>query len=202
VIAHIGNAAEFCEAHNPVIDKDGNVWGTYGILRAFSYRTGPDSLRLFRYSPDTDEMTFFDHGLPRTDDPADKSKPDTSILGPDGMIYIGTDAGSLIRLNPATAQAELLCCPSPESRRLPALAFHPENRLLYGICGEHYKTKLFAYNTEKRELVFSQDVVCEQDGLRPDRIHHMIFAGSNTIYAGENDNNDRSSYLWELELEN
>lgn len=62
VIAHIGNAAEFCEAHNPVIDKDGNVWGTYGILRAFSYRTGPDSLRLFRYSPDTDEMTFFDHG--------------------------------------------------------------------------------------------------------------------------------------------
>ena len=142
MIAHIGNAAEFCEAHNPVIDKDGNVWGTYGILRAFSYRTGPDSLRLFRYSPDTDEMTFFDHGLPRTDDPADKSKPDTSILGPDGMIYIGTDAGSLIRLNPATAQAELLCCPSPESRRLPALAFHPENRLLYGICGEHYKTCL------------------------------------------------------------
>ncbi len=55
---------------------------------------------------------------------------------------------------------------------------------------------------KKRELVFSQDVVCEQDGLRPDRIHHMIFAGSNTIYAGENDNNDRSSYLWELELEN
>ena len=65
-----------------------------------------------------------------------------------------------------------------------------------------YCPKLFAYNTEKRELVFSQDVVCEQDGLRPDRIHHMIFAGSNTIYAGENDNNDRSSYLWELELEN
>ena len=50
--------------------------------------------------------------------------------------------------------------------------------------------------------MFSQDVVCEQDGLRPDRIHHMIFAGSNTIYAGENDNNDRYSYLWELELEN
>lgn len=99
------------------------MWGTYGILRAFSYRTGPDSLRLFRYSPDTDEMTFFDHGLPRTDDPADKSKPDTSILGPDGMIYIGTDAGSLIRLNPATAQAELLCCPSPESRRLPRWLF-------------------------------------------------------------------------------
>ena len=55
---------------------------------------------------------------------------------------------------------------------------------------------------QKRELVFSQDVVCEQDGLRPDRIRRMISAGSNTIYAGENDNNDRSSYLWELELEN
>ena len=128
VIAHIGNAAEFCEAHNPPsLIRTATCGGTYGILRAFSYRTGPDSLRLFRYSPDTDEMTFFDHGLPRTDDPADKSKPDTtSILGPDGMIYIGTDAGSLIRLNPATAQAELLCYPSPESREaLPALAFHP-----------------------------------------------------------------------------
>lgn len=201
VIAQIGNGAEFCEPHNPVLDADGNVWGTYGILRAFSYRTGPDSLRLFRYSPDDDKMTFFDHGLPRTEKPGDKSKPDTSILGPDGKLYIGTEAGALIRLDPATAEAKVLCCPNPESRRLPGLAFQPGTSILYGIGGEHYATKLFAYDIQKEELLFTQELVCTEDGMRPDRIHHMIFSNPNTIYAGENDNNDRSSFLWELTLE-
>lgn len=201
VIAHIGNGAEFCESHNPVLDAEGNVWGTWGVLRAFAYRTGLDSLRLFRYSPDEDRMTFFDHGLPRTGAPDDKSKPDTSILGPDGMIYIGTEAGALIRLDPADASAKLLCCPNPESRRLPGLAFQQGTGLLYGVAGEHYAAKLFAYDTVKNQLLFVQDIACEADGVRPDRIHHMVFAGQNTIYAGENDNNDRSAYLWELRLE-
>ena len=199
VVAHIGNGAEFCEAHHPVIDAQGNVWGTYGVLRAFSYRTGPDSLRLFKYNPDKDEMTFFKHGLPRTDLPGDKAKPDTLILGPDEKIYVGTEAGALVRIEPQTAQAEFLCKPNKDSRRLSAMAFHPENGLLYGISGEHYHTQLFAYDIQKDELVFCQDIA-QEDGLRPDRIHHMVFAGANTIYAGENDNNDRSSYLWELEL--
>ncbi len=201
VIAYIGSGAEFCESHNPVLDREGRVWGTWGILRAFAYRTGQDSLRLFCYSPDEDRMTFFDHGLPNTGSPDDKSKPDTSVLGPDGSIYIGTEAGALIRLDPATARGELLCRPNPDSRRLPALAFQPGSGLLYGIAGEHYNTRLFAYDTAKNELLFAQDVVCGEDGQRPDRIHHMVFAGPNTIYAGENDNNDRSAYLWELSLD-
>lgn len=200
VIAYIGSGAEFCEAHNPVLDREGNVWGTYGILRAFAYRTGMDALRLLRYSPVTDEVTFFDHGLPRTGAAGDKGKPDTSILGPDGMIYIGTEAGALVRLDPVCAQTEMLCKPDPAGRRLAALAFNPGDGLLYGICGENYAVKIFSFDTTKKKLCFCEDVVCAADALRPNRIHHMVFAGPNTIYAGENDNNDRSSWLWELEL--
>lgn len=199
LLAHIGNGCELAESHNPGIDEKGRVWGTYGILRAFSYRTGPDSIRLMRYDPDTDEVTFFPYGFPRTDMEGDKGKPDTMLLGPDGKLYVGTDYGVLARLDPETAQIEQLCKPHPDTKRMSALAFHPTNGLLYGFTGDHYDVHLFAYDTKKDELVFCKSVAAE-DGVAPVRIHHMVFSDDGVIYAGENDNNDRSSYLWEVEL--
>lgn len=199
LIAHIGNGCEFAQSHNPVIDREGCVWGTYGIVRAFSYRTGPDSIRLMKYDPNTDRVTFFKHGLPKTDIPGDKGKPDMSILGPDGMLYIGTDHGTLARINPATAEVTALCKPNRESKRMAALAFHP-NGLLYGFTGEHYAVELFAYDTANDKLLWSEPVFDDAANVRPDRIHHMVIADDKTIYAGENDNNDRSSYLWEVTL--
>lgn len=199
LLAHIGNSCEFVESHNPVIDERGCVWGTYGIVRAFSYRTGPDSIRLMKYDPDADKITFFEHGLPRTNMPGDKGKPDTSILGPDGMLYIGTDYGTLARINPETAEVTALAKPCKSSKRMAALAFHPDG-LLYGFTGDHYDVHLFAYDTKKEELVFCEKVFDESAQIGPDRIHHMVITGDGVIYAGENDNNDRSSYLWEVEL--
>ncbi len=81
-IAYIGSGAEFCQSHCPVIDVYGRVWGTYGILRAFAFDTGPDSLRLFCYDHGKDEMNFFKHGLPPVS--GDKGKIDTAINGGEG----------------------------------------------------------------------------------------------------------------------
>ncbi len=203
LIAHLGNGCEIAQSHNPVIDNDGNVFGTYGVLRAFSYRTGPDSVRIMKYSPDTDKVDFLSYGYPRTDKAGDKGKPDTQILGPDGNIYVGTDYGMLARLNPKTLEVKALCNPDPNEKRLSALAFSPKDGLLYGLTGEHYKTKLFAYDINKDELVFTQEVYdTNSPSVKPDRFHHMVITKDGTIYAGENDNNDRSSYLWEIVVEN
>ena len=200
LIAHIGNGCELAQAHNPVIDQTGCVWGTYGILRAFAFRTGPDSIRLMKYDPDVDRVTFFKHGLPRTGSPGDKGRSDTSILGPDGMLYFGTDFGTLARVNPVSAEVVALCKPNPNSRRMAALAFHP-NGLLYGFTGEHYEVEMFAYDIKKEELLWSESVFDDTANIKPDRIHHMVITDDGVIYAGENDNNDRSSYLWEVELQ-
>jgi hypothetical protein len=79
------------------------------------------------------------------------------------------------------------------------LAFHPADGLLYGLCGEGYDVRLFRYDTKRRALVSLEDVRAE-DGAAPVRIHHMAFADDATIFAGENDNTERSSYLWEIVL--
>jgi hypothetical protein len=198
-IAHIGNGCELAQSHNPVIDGKGRVWGTYGILRAFAYRTGDDSIRLFRYDPETEKMNFFGHGMPRAG-AGDKGRPDAMLAGPDGMIYVGTDAGALARLDPETAETAMLCRPNAESGRLAGLAFRPSDGLLYGICGDNYDTRLFAYDTGAERLAFIRKIKAE-DGVSPVRIHHMVFADDKTIFAGENDNHERSSYLWEIVLE-
>ncbi len=197
-IAYIGSGAEFCEAHCPVIDDDGCVWGTYGILRAFAYDTGPDSIRLFKYDPRTGEMKFFKHGLVKTCY-EDKAKPDTALNIGDGYIYFGTDYGTLQRVDPKTGEAELLCVPSTKgSNRLAALAQNPKDGLLYGVTGSHYDTELFCYDQKAGKLLGTADIVDVDTGDRPDKIHNMIFTPDGTIYGGENDNNDRSGYLWEI----
>lgn len=195
-IAHIGSGGEIGQAHNPVIDDKGGVWGTYGILRAFAYDTGPDSLRLFRYDPGTDRMEFFKYGLPRVCH-NDKAKPDTSFNGGDGYLYFGTEAGALSRLNPETGEVKLLCKPTG-GRRLAGLVRSRRNGLLYGLTGEDYHVSLFAYDTEKEKLVDVVPVYEPVTGECPVRIHHAVVTGDDVIYAGENDNRDRPGYLWEI----
>jgi outer membrane protein assembly factor BamB len=198
-IAHIGSGAEFAQAHNPVIDDDGKVWGTYGILRAFAYDVGPDSTRLFCYDPKKDSMEFFKYGLPK-DDYDDKARPDTSLNGGDGYIYFGTEAGTLARLNPKSGEVKKLCKPTT-SKRLAGLVRNEKDGLLYGACGEDYQVQLFAYDTEKEKLVDMKPIINNETRERPVRIHHMVITDDGVIYAGENDNRDRPGYLWECILD-
>ena len=48
----IGSGMEMAQGENICFDDDGNVWGGWGISRAWQSGPGPDSFRLFRYRPD------------------------------------------------------------------------------------------------------------------------------------------------------
>lgn len=198
-IAYIGSGAEFIQAHNPVIDDDGKVWGTYGILRAFSYDVGPDSIRLFCYDPKQDSMEFFKYGLPK-ENYKDKAKPDISYNGGDGYIYFGTEAGILARLDPKTGEVKKLCKPT-NSRRLAGLVRNKKDGLLYGTCGDDFDTEIFAYDTEKEMLVDKKPIIDTETGERPVRIHHIVITDDGVIYGAENDNRNRPGYLWECIFE-
>jgi len=197
-MAYIGSGIEFAGAHNPCLDKDGNVWFTYGITRAFAYQTGPDAIRIMKYDPSDKTITFFKHGFPTYGGPG-KGRPDNMLLGPDGMIYVGTTDGVLARLDPATGDVEDLGSPVGKPR-LGGFAFHPDNGLLYGISGEGDGTvELFCYDTAKKQYLWHEPIE-DSDGERPVRIHHMIITPDGTIYAGENDNGTRSSHVWEIKI--
>ena len=195
-IAFLGSSFELGQSHNPVIDAKGRVWGTYGIIRAFAYQTGPDSIRLFCYDPDNGHMEFYKHGLPGLHSD-DKGKADTAHSDPDGYIYFGTTEGCLARLDPETAVVTPLWH-KDGCRRLAGLVRHPDG-LLYGTVGEHEMMSVFAFDTKTDKLVWEAPI-CDEAGQSPVRIHHLIVTQDGRLFGGENDNNVRSSYLWEIEV--
>lgn len=196
-IAYLGNGAELSQAHCPVIDDKGCVWGSYGIVRAFAYDQGPDSLRMFRYNPDHDKMDFFKFGLPPVR--SDKGKIDTALNGNDGFLYFGTVGGSLVRFNPETLESKSYGCPGSKGR-LTGLV-RGKDELLYGISGDAHEVFLFTFDTIRECFVDIIPFFDRETGISPDKIHHMVMTADGVIYAGENDNNSRSSYLWECIIE-
>ncbi len=196
ILAFIGNGIAMCQPHYFVVDNDGYVWGTWGQTRAFE-DTPAIKIQLFKYHPDTDQFTWFPFGLPRVSE-ADRGSVDGMLLGSDGMIYIGTAAASLVRLNPRTAEVELLGRPGPKAR-MAGLAEGSDGRI-YMACGTLDETSIFAYDRNSGEFIHHGVIYDPELNTGPARIHDMAITEDLVIYAGENDNVTRSSYLWECRI--
>ncbi len=192
-IGLIGSGFEMCQPHNPVIDADGNVWGTWGRTRAWHDYPGDKSLRLFKYCPEEDRMSWLPTGVYNKQ--FNRNEPiNSAILGPDKNIYIGTKYGYLVRMNPKTAEVEFIAQPCND-KRLAAIAFGSDE-LLYGVGGEG-RAQLFTFDILKNQLRNLGYLYDEELQTYAGKIHHIVVIDDKTIYAGENDNWARTSYLWE-----
>lgn len=197
IVMNIGNSFELCQSHNPVIDDEGNVWGTYGITRAFLYDMGIDSIRLFKYNPDDGQVQFFKHGLPRIGG-KDKGKVDRAINIGDGYLYFGGVSGSFSRLNPANGEVKSYGKPCP-NMRLAGLCYGKDG-YIYGAGGDHYYVTVFRFDPVSERIETLGRIFDETIGEAPVRIHTMTITDDGVLYCGENDNNYRSSYLWEVQI--
>jgi len=195
VVMTVGNSFELCQPHNPVLDDDGYVWGTYGITRAFLYDTGEDSIRLFKYDPDSGEVEFFRYGLPRIGH-GDKGKVDRAINIGDGYLYFGGVSGSFSRLNPRTGEIKSYGKPCP-NRRLAGLCAGKDG-CLYGVGGDQYYVTVFRFHPGTERLETLGRIYDETIQDAPARIHAITMTDDGVLFCGENDNNYRSSYLWEV----
>ncbi|HUV38523.1 MAG TPA: hypothetical protein VMY39_02870 [Planctomycetota bacterium] len=180
--------------HVSALDDAGGFWGTWDKVNH----------HLFRYDPETREITYFRHGTPN-------ARQEANIMyigaGPvdvmrnfgDGYLYIGTTGGSLCRLEPKTAEVEYLGHPAP-TRRLPGLvAWH--DALLLGAAGDNEGGCLFTYDRDTGAFSNLGPVVAP-DGTKLFRVHDLALSpDGNTAYIAETDVPDRSGYLWECELE-
>jgi len=106
-LAYIGNARMISQPHNAVLDRRGRVWGTWGENRAFEDDPGSSPIKYFCYDPEQDDFEWFGYGPPKTW-PADTAAVDHMLLAYDGLIYVGTTAGGLSRLDPRTGGTEAL----------------------------------------------------------------------------------------------
>jgi hypothetical protein len=202
-LAFVGNGVMLCQPHSAALDTQGRLWGTWGESRAFEDVLGPVPIRIFCYDPERDEFSWFQHGFPKVDD-ADPARIDEMLLAHDGFIYAGTVAGGFSRLDPATGDVEDLGKPFPNPR-LAGLAQGPGG-LIYGAGNEGYgdhgkgEARVFVFDPETKELrdlgpIFDQEL---QKGAV--KVHKLVATSDGRLYAGENDNVLRSSYLWECRV--
>jgi len=199
-LAYIGNSVMLCQPHRASFDRYGRLWGTWGESRAFEDMLGPVPIRIFCYNPDKDEFTWFQHGFPKVDE-TDPARIDQMMLADDGFIYAGTTAGGFSRLDPETGEVEDLGKPFPNPR-LAGLVQGPDGLIYgagnagYGVGGEG-EARLFAFDPEAGELEDLGPIYDGETKAGAVKVHILVATGDGTLYAGENDNVLRSSYLWE-----
>ena len=220
LVGYLGNAILFAQPHNAVVDRHGWLWGTCAETRAWDEMFGAHPIRLFKYHPDSNSMIVFDHGLSRladrqqlladcaADNPAtdvlaetrhkqDFGFCDSMAYDGDRYIYAGTVAGVLCRIDTQSGVVQKVSNVI-SSGRFPALAF--QDSVLYGAGGMHGRTQLFRWDTRSSELESYDRLVDEASGENPARVHELAIGDGERIYLGENDNHQRSSYLWSVTL--
>lgn len=216
-LAYVGNAILFAQPHNAVVDRLGWLWGTYAETRAWDEVPSARPIRLFKYHPDEDRFVWFEDGLARRADREQlRPDPETALTGMpdmtesrhkedfgfcDGMvydgdrfIYAGSVAGVLSRIDIITNRVEKVAT-IMASGRLPALGFGSDG-VLYAGGGMRFETKLCRLDPKTMTLDSWSNLIDQSTGERPARIHELSVASDGTIYFGENDNHNRSSYLW------
>lgn len=219
VLGYIGNAIMFAQPHNAVLDKAGNLWGTYAETRAFDEIPSEQPIRLFRYAPDADGFTWYDHGLSRKADRnqlvPDPQQPagaesqlartrhrddygfcDSMAYDGDRWIYAGTVAGVLCRIDTATARTEKIANVMATGR-FPALAIDGKG-VLFGAGGMNGHTQLIRWDPREERIRDYGRLADERTGEVPARIHELAVDDAERIYLGENDHHHRSSYLWSV----
>lgn len=198
-LAYLGNGRMICQPHNAVLDSHGRVWGTWGENRAFEYTIGRTPLRYFCYDPDSGKFRWFVHGAPKTW-AGDTGAVDHMLLGDDGLIYVGTVAGGLSTLDPETGDVRSLGKPF-HGGRLAGLVQARDGGIYgagnSGVDGHGRGTaRLFRYDastgaTEDFGSIHDEDL---NEGAV--NVHMLVEGEDGVLYAGENDNEYRSSHLW------
>ncbi len=196
----VGSGLAMGQGENIVLDAKGRLWGAWSVTRAWQNNPGVDQYRLFRYDPEVGRIEFFRHGIPHID-PAlpGADHIDGLIAAPNGMLYCGSKAGGLFRIDPETAEVTLIGSPVPP-RRIAAFDIGPDGHL-YGIGGCFGHATLFRMDLQTEEYQVLGRIADPVRNASAWQIHCMSFAADGTLYGGENDNPRRSSYLWEIGIE-
>lgn len=180
--------------HLPAMDDDGGVWGTWGA-----------SNKLFRYDPDSEEITWHNVGIPRLvvsylpGAAADNGQVDCMFNPGGGKIYMGSVSGGLFKLHPTDVNIEYLGKPLT-GLRMAALTLSKDGRI-HAVAGMEKGTRLIALDPQTDEISVLGAVVDAETGESPYISHHIVEGEKGVFYSGETDNPRRSGFLWETRPE-
>lgn len=192
----IGSGFSMGQGETLAIDRNGNLWGTWTITRAWLGSPGGDQYRLWRYHPQKGKIEYLKYGLPTRSGGGGFAHADGVHTGPDGAVYMGTAEGLLCRIDPDSGKVNVIGKPGPHTR-LAGMANGPDGNL-YGSAGRDGSAVLFRYNPKTEELSRLGSIFDPTIGENAYQIHDMSICRDGTIYLGENDVPYRSGYLWEV----
>ncbi|NUQ65046.1 MAG: hypothetical protein HUU20_21490 [Pirellulales bacterium] len=188
------------QGENLVLDDAGGLWCNWSLTRAWQDKPGIDAARLCRYDPQTEQVQFFAQGLPQPDGRPGFAKAESFFNFGDGPIYASGANGSLYRVDPATAKAQWLFTPTPDRPSRLSSLVKAADGVAYGVTGRGGQCELLRveYKTGKFAKLGS---MVDPDGVAMYQCHDIVISDDGTLYACENDNPYRSSYLWAIRPE-
>ena len=188
------------QGENIAFDDDGNVWCNWSLTRAWQDAPGPDAVRLAKYVPAEERMHYFQHGLPPASGTADGfARPEAWFNLGDGMMYASGANGSLYRVDRDTGEASISSRPiADRPSRLASLAA-VDDETAYGIVGREGRCELLRIHFREGRYELLGEIK-DEDGQRMYQCHDIVATQDGVLFACENDNPYRSSFLWEITL--
>lgn len=187
------------QGENIVLDDRGCVWSNWSLTRAWQSEPGPDAIRLLKYDPREDRIVFFAKGLPQPDGSCGYAKAEALFNFHDGALYASGANGSFYRFDPDSGDAEFLFTPTPDRRSRLSSLVKTEDGVAYGVTGRDGECELMrVFYKEARFEKLGRIVDAEGNAMF--QCHDIVATSDGVLYACENDNPHRSSYLWEITL--
>jgi hypothetical protein len=193
----ISSGFEFTQGQNIELDDQGSAWSAWSVTRAWQNDPGPDSKRLCKYDPCTGRMVHFRTGLPKPGSPGEYVRLDGLFNFHTGSMFATGGNGSLYRID-GGGTATYLATPIPHRpSRLSSMKLASDGTA-YGVVGMQGDCEVIRFHPETGAYELLGPVV--DGGARCWQIHDIAVTPDGVIYACENDNPYRSSYLWEIVL--
>jgi outer membrane protein assembly factor BamB len=185
------------QGENIVLDDRGCVWSNWSLTRAWQDGPGPDAARLCKYDPREDRVTFCATGLPRPDGSPGYAPGEAFFNFGDGWLYASGANGSFYRIDPTGGEAESLFTPTPDRPSRLSSLVRVADGVAYGVTGRGGNCELMrVYYKEGRFEKLGPMI--DSEGRAMYQCHDIMATGDGVLYACENDNPYRSSYLWEI----
>lgn len=192
------------QGENIALDDLGRVWGVWSVTRAWQSQSGADTYRFYRYDPRRDKIEYMDKGLPSPDGAYGYAKLEAFFNLGAGCLHASGENGAIYRIDPENGDAEFIGRPIENDRskrrsRLASMCVGPDG-LAYGITGRDGECEILQFDPRQETYKLLGPLKESRTGFSAWQIHDVCMTPGGVLYAAENDNPNRSGYLWEIKL--
>jgi len=188
----------FGQGENVELDDEGCAWAGWMMTRAWQSTPGVDAHRLCKYDPRQGRIIYFKAGLSNPDGSYGFQKVEGIFNLGGGKLFASGGNGAIYRINPKTGMGRCLGTPIQDRpSRLSSLVLGTDGAA-YGVTGRDGRCEVIRFDPRRETYKLLGPVTNGRDACW--QVHNVAMTPDGTLFACENDNPNRSGYLWEIKL--